>query len=178
MVDYQIIFNLKNKDEVTLTNLRLGWLLIISIIPAGLVGLLLNSWIEENLRSPLVVAFGLIFWGIILWLADYFSQKQNNKKTVEKLTWKNALFIGCAQAVALIPGTSRSGITMTAGLFSKLDRKSTAEFSFLVSVPIIFLAGLSALKNMFESGLGGINLEYLIIGFLAAMMSGFGLCGG
>lgn len=165
-------FNFKNKEEITLQNRHLGWLLIISIIPAGLVGLLFNSWIEENLRSSLIVAGTLIFWGIILWLADNYSQKQIAKKNMEKLIWKNALFIGLAQAVALIPGTSRSGITMTAGLFSKLDRKSTAEFSFLVSVPIIFLAGVTAIKDLFENGLGNIELSYLGVGFISAMGSG------
>lgn len=165
-------FNFKNKEEITLQNRHLGWLLIISIIPAGLVGLLFNSWIEENLRSSLIVAGTLIFWGIILWLADNYSQKQIAKKNMEKLIWKNALFIGLAQAVALIPGTSRSGITMTAGLFSKLDRKSTAEFSFLVSVPIIFLAGVTAIKDLFENGLGNIELSYLGVGFISAMVSG------
>lgn len=169
----QAVVQVKNKSEEIKNHRRLGWLLVLATIPAGLAALLFDSWVEENFRSPLVVAFTLIFWGIILWLADHYSQKQTNKKIIEKITWKNALFVGCAQAIALIPGTSRSGITMTAGLFSKLDRKSAAEFSFLVSVPIIFLAGVSALKNMFELGASVIGLEYLIVGFLAAMISGF-----
>ena len=165
-------FNFKNKEEITLQNRHLGWLLIVSIIPAGLAGLLFNSWIKENLRSPLIVAGTLIFWGIILWLADTYTRKQENKKTLNQIGWKQSLFIGCAQVLALVPGTSRSGITMTAGLFSKLDRKSTAEFSFLVSVPIIFLAGITAIKDLFEVGLGNVGLSYLGIGFVAALISG------
>lgn len=166
-------FNIKNKEELVVNNRYLGWLLIISIIPAGLAGLFFNSWIEDTLRSPLIVAGTLIFWGIILWLSDNYSQRQIEKRNIEKLNWKNALFIGCAQALALIPGTSRSGITMTAGLFSKLDRKFTAEFSFLISVPIIFLAGLVALKDLIGIGIGNINFSYLLVGFLSAMVSGF-----
>lgn len=161
---------------------RLAWLIILSIIPAGVVGLLFNDWIEMNLRGAEVVAFGLIFWGIVLYVADTYAKKQpssraqvegKNKKTLNQTNWKTSLFVGCAQAIALIPGTSRSGITMTAGLFSKFDKKSAAEFSFLMSVPIIFLAGAKHLFEMLEVGLGGLSMVVLIVGFLSAALSGF-----
>lgn len=151
---------------------NLGLMLLLSIIPASLVGLLFNNWIETNLRSAYVVAFGLIFWGIVLWVADEYSQKHQSTEALEHTTWKQSLFVGCAQAVALIPGTSRSGITMTAGLFSRFDKKSAAEFSFLMSVPIIFLAGAKHLVDMLEVGLGGLSVTVLIIGFLSAFVSG------
>ncbi|MBI2436997.1 MAG: undecaprenyl-diphosphate phosphatase [Candidatus Magasanikbacteria bacterium] len=149
---------------------RLAWLLILSIIPAGIIGLLFGDAIEQNLRIPEVIAIGFIFWGLVLWFADTYGKKENG---LEKLNWKNALFIGCVQAIALIPGTSRSGITMTAGLFSKLDKKSTAEFSFLMSVPIIFLAGMTNVFEMFKNGLGDLSLSVLATGFIASMLSGF-----
>ena len=150
---------------------KLGLLVLLSIIPAGIVGLLFGDWIGINLRSTGVIAFGMIFWGIIL----YFSEIINHKskiRNLEAVGWKRALFIGCAQAVALIPGTSRSGITMTAGLFSKLDKKSAAEFSFLMSAPIIALAGLKSLFDMWQSGWGGLDWDVLLIGLVAAALSG------
>jgi len=152
-------------------NGKLGWFLLLSIIPAGIFGLLFGDSIETHLRSTHIVAFSLIFWGILLFVADWFSEK--NKQHSE-LNVKRVIWIACAQALALIPGTSRSGVTMTAGLFGKLSKKDAAEFSFLMSVPIIFLAGsvkvLELLKNvhMFEMDMGA-----LFLGFLASAVSGF-----
>src|SRR3989338_2387502 len=132
-------------DDADNANKKLAWYIILSVIPAGLVGFLLGSRIEAYTRSAAVVAWSLIGWGIVLGIADYVSQKHKNtpppaggvppkagktQKHLSNLSWREALFIACAQAVALIPGTSRSGITMTAGLFSRLDKKSAAEFSF------------------------------------------------
>ncbi|HBU07270.1 MAG TPA: undecaprenyl-diphosphatase [Candidatus Magasanikbacteria bacterium] len=154
---------------------KLAWLIILSIIPAGLVGVFFNSWIETNLRSASLIAFTMIFWGVVLWVADRYerSKDQKIKRSIENIGWRDALLIGFAQAIALIPGTSRSGITMTAGLFSKFDKKSVAEFSFLMSVPIIFLAGAKQILDLLEIGLGDISLSILLIGFLSAMFSGF-----
>ena len=153
-------------------NRRLGWLLLLTIIPAGIVGLLFGDWIEVNLRSSAVIGVGLIFWGVVLYLAERFSQK-SKVKSLKSANWRNALFIGCAQAVALIPGTSRSGITMTAGLFSKLDKKSAAEFSFLMSVPVILLAGGLKVIDLMQVGLGDLSLGILATGFISAAVSGF-----
>lgn len=151
-------------------NRKLGWLLILSIVPAGAIGFLFGDIIENSLRMPSVIAFNFIFWGIILWIADRYGKKTDS---LEKLNWKKALVIGCAQAVALIPGTSRSGITMTAGLFSKLDKKSTADFSFLMSVPVIFFAGMVNIFELIQNGLGDLSFSVLIVGFFSAMLSGF-----
>jgi undecaprenyl-diphosphatase len=167
---FQAFFS--SKEELK-TDRKLAWLIILSIIPAGVIGLLFNDVIETNLRSTEVIAFGLIFWGVILWLADKYSQKNLNTKKLEHTTWKQSLFIGCVQAVALIPGTSRSGITMTAGLFSKFDKKSAAEFSFLMSVPIIFLAGMKKTLELFTTGLGDLSSLVLGVGFVSAAISGF-----
>lgn len=156
-----------------LQNRNLGLLLILSIIPAGIIGLFFGDFIETGFRSATVVGFGLIFWGVLLGLADKYSNKLQNPKNLEKANWKNALFIGCAQAIALIPGTSRSGITMTAGLFAKFDRKSAAEFSFLMSVPVIGLAGALKIFELLSFGLGQLSLEILSVGFIASALSGF-----
>ncbi len=124
--------------EVERGNARLAWAVILATIPVGLAGLIFNGFIEENLRSPLVVATASIFFGIILWLADRFSKKE---KTEYQMTWKIVLFIGSAQVLALIPGTSRSGATITAGLLLGLTRQAAARFSFLLSIPTITMAG-------------------------------------
>ncbi|NND64914.1 MAG: undecaprenyl-diphosphate phosphatase [Gammaproteobacteria bacterium] len=127
---------------------RLGWLVLFATLPAVIVGALFNDWIEQGLRTPAVIAVTTIGFGILLWLADVKSQRLRNESSV---TWRDALLIGLAQALALIPGTSRSGITMTAGLMVGLDRAGAARFSFLLSVPIIFIAGLWKLIGLMQS---------------------------
>lgn len=134
------------------------------------MGLLLEA-LNVELRSPVLVAFGLIFWGVILGIADIYNTRL--RIHTSRITWKSALFIGCAQAIALIPGTSRSGITMTAGLFSKLTKKQAAEFSFLMSVPVIAIAGVLKIIQLFNTGLETIALLPLLVGFFAAAISGY-----
>ncbi len=120
------------------TDSKLAWWVILATIPAALAGLLAADLIEAYLRSPYVIAITTIVFGLALWYADVFAKKQYS---MDSLGFKQALFIGLAQAVALIPGTSRSGITLTAGLMLGLDRVSAARFSFLLSIPIIVLSG-------------------------------------
>ncbi|MBI5222384.1 MAG: undecaprenyl-diphosphatase UppP [Candidatus Magasanikbacteria bacterium] len=150
---------------------KLGLLILLTVIPAGVAGLLFGDWIETHLRGVGVVAFGMIFWGIVLYVAEVKSKK-HEVKSLDVASWKAALFVGCAQAIALVPGTSRSGITMTAGLFSKLDKKSAAEFSFLISVPIIALAGLKSLFDLWRDGFSDLNWLALSVGLVAAALSG------
>ncbi|NNF16608.1 MAG: undecaprenyl-diphosphate phosphatase [Gammaproteobacteria bacterium] len=117
---------------------------IIATVPTALVGFFLNDLIELYLRSPLVIGLTTIGFGVLLWLSDVF--KREHRDTGD-LTTRDALLIGLAQVLALIPGTSRSGITMTAGLALGLGRKAAARFSFLMAIPIIFLAsGLQVVK--------------------------------
>ena len=116
---------------------RLGLLVVLGTIPAGLAGLLFNDPIELYLRSPLVIAATTIGFGLLLWWAD----TRRGARTVEHMTWRDGLWIGVAQALALIPGTSRSGITMTAALMLGMQREAAARFSFLLAIPLILLAG-------------------------------------
>lgn len=157
---------------LAMTDKKLGWLILLSIIPASIIGFFFGDWLENSFRSATVVAFNLIFWGIVLWIADVYMRKQKNKKTLNQISWKQSLFIGCAQVLALIPGTSRSGITMTAGLFSKFDRTSAAEFSFLMSVPIIALAGGKGLLDLIQSGSFSEDFLVLLVGFIFSALSG------
>ncbi|MFQ3324145.1 MAG: undecaprenyl-diphosphatase [Pseudomonadales bacterium] len=115
---------------------KMGWAVIVATIPAGLAGLLFDSYIEANLRSVAVIAATTIGFGLLLGLAD--KKSFANYQTV---TMAVAIIIGLAQALALVPGTSRSGITMTAGLLLGLSRQLAARFSFLLSIPLIVVAG-------------------------------------
>ena len=117
---------------------KLAWAVLFGTIPVGLAGIIFNHGIETYLRSPMVIATTTIVFGLLLGWADWQGKQQRNE---HQLTWKDVLIVGIAQAVALIPGTSRSGITMTAGLILGLTRNAAARFSFLLSIPVIFLAG-------------------------------------
>jgi len=117
---------------------RLAWLVVLSTVPVAVCGLLFHDLIEDHLRSPLVIAAATIGFGLLLGLSDVRGRKT---RTEDTLTVTDALWIGLAQALALIPGTSRSGITMTAALALGLTRTAAARFSFLLSVPVILMAG-------------------------------------
>ncbi len=117
---------------------RLAWFIVWATVPAGVAGLLGNDLLENYARSALVIGTTTIGFGLLLWFAD---RRASERSSLERLTLKQALFIGVAQAIALIPGTSRSGITITAGLLLGLTRTDAARFSFLLSIPVIALAG-------------------------------------
>jgi len=117
---------------------RLAWAVGIGTLPVGLFGLLFGDFIEANLRSTLVIALTTIFFGLLLGWADFKGKRERDERT---LSWRDIIIIGCAQALALIPGTSRSGITITAALFLGLSREAAARFSFLLSIPAILLPG-------------------------------------
>jgi undecaprenyl-diphosphatase len=116
---------------------RLLRLLVVGTIPAIIAGALLHEIAATVFRSPLVVATTTVSFGILLWWADRSGAK---RRGIETIAWRDALLIGVAQCLALVPGTSRSGITMTAGLLLGLDRRAAARFSFLLSAPTILLA--------------------------------------
>lgn len=124
---------------------KLAWAVIIATLPAVIFGLLANEWFIETLRDPLLIAAMTIGFGLLLWWADRSGSRSNQEYA---LTLKQALLIGCAQAIALIPGTSRSGVTITAGLALGLTRKAAARFSFLLSIPIILAAGIVKLFDL------------------------------
>lgn len=126
------------QQRQTVGDSRLAWAVGIGTIPVGLAGLAFGDYIETSLRSPMVIAATTIIFGLLLGWADWYGKRI---KSEHQLTWSNIIFIGVAQAIALIPGTSRSGITITAGLMLGLTREAAARFSFLLSIPVIVLAG-------------------------------------
>lgn len=127
---------------------RLAWFVLIATLPAGITGLTASTQIEVHLRSALVIALATIGFGLLLAIAD----RTSGQRSITELTLRDVLLIGCAQALALIPGTSRSGITMTAGLMLGLTRKAAARFSFLLSIPLILAAGLLKGMEMSQTG--------------------------
>ncbi len=139
---FEIITILKDllkslKVRETVGESTLGWAVLIGTIPVGLAGLSFNGFISENLRSPYVIAATTLIFGLALFLSD----RKVGVKSESSINIKVAVLIGIAQAIALIPGTSRSGITITAALFLGFSRVASARFSFLLSIPVIVLAG-------------------------------------
>jgi undecaprenyl-diphosphatase len=116
----------------------LAWYIVVATVPAGITGLIFGGFIEIHLRSMAVIATTTILFGLLLGWADL---RCRGDKTIYQLSWKTALLVGAGQALALIPGTSRSGITMTTALMLGFDRISAARFSFLLAIPIIALSG-------------------------------------
>ncbi|MBU4610208.1 undecaprenyl-diphosphate phosphatase [Achromobacter sp. GG226] len=122
----------------TTIDAKLAWAVLLGTIPIGLAGLLLKGLVETQLRSPVVLAFGMIVFGLLLGWVDW---RHRGTRTEREMRPRDVLFIACAQVLAIIPGTSRSGITLTAGMMAGLTRQAAARFSFLLSIPVIVLAG-------------------------------------
>ncbi len=149
---------------------RLGWHLILATIPAMIAGLLFEHEVETRLRSVYVIIVTTIFYGVLLGIADRFPLQT---KTLNQLTWRTSLVIGLAQMLAIIPGTSRSGITMTAALFSNLKRADAARFSFLLSIPTIGGAALLKMIELLRST--GINWHELLYAMTVSAITAY-LC--
>lgn len=158
-----------DSDKQKLEDSRLAWLIILATIPAGLSGILFNDFIEDHLRSTAVIATTTILFGLLLWWSDI---KGSRRLSLPELGWKQALIIGVSQALALIPGTSRSGITMTAALLLGFGRDAAARFSFLLSIPLIAAAGLLKTKELLEQGS---DQDWLMVGLgtLVAFLSAY-----
>jgi undecaprenyl-diphosphatase len=154
---------------------RLGVLLVVASLPAGLAGLLLGAWIEARLRSPFVVAASTALWGLVMLAADRRAPPTPSGAgdALARVSVAQAVFIGCAQALALVPGTSRSGITITAGLLGGLDRPTAARFSFLLAIPITTAAGGLKMLELLRVGLPAAERGPLALAVLAAFVSGW-----
>lgn len=147
------------------------WPIVLACIPAGLIGFLFDDVIEGKFRNaPVLTGVLLIAMGIVLYLADRMGRKSRPMHAVRTRDW---LFIGIAQALAVIPGVSRSGITISAGLMSGLEREAAARFSFLVGAPVIFGAGIWELHKVMKAGLTGADAMPLILGVVASTIVGY-----
>lgn len=154
------------------TDSRLAWLLIIGTIPAAVIGFLFADFFEQMFSLPLPASLFLFGTALILTWSERQSKSGRN---LEKMNFKDAVVIGLAQALAIFPGISRSGATISAGLFRGIYKVSAARFSFLLSVPIIFGAGFLPLKELLEMNMFRDKLPVLAIGFFSALISGY-LC--
>jgi len=152
-------------------NSRLAWAVLWGTVPVGLAGLLLKGYVENNLRSELVIAAATIMFGVLLWVAD---AKGRGKRDEFSLRISDIAIIGVAQAFALIPGTSRSGATMTAGLILGLSREGSARFSFLLSIPVIALAGMMLSVDLVEQP-GVVDWGAIVIGVVTSAVTAY-LC--
>ncbi len=150
---------------------KLAWLLVAATIPAAVVGFLFSDVFETGIREPALVAGTLVVGGLILFVADAVGAA---KRKVEDVTFPIATGIGVAQALALIPGISRSGISISAGRFAGLDRASAARFAFLMATPITAGAIVFEARKLL-TGAAGVQVEMgaLIVGLVASLVSGF-----
>lgn len=162
--------------EVGQKERRFLYLVMLSIIPAGAIGFFFGDAIETVFRSPTVVAWNLIIWGIVLYVAERYRAKKTEQGVVPTdsyaVTKNQVAAMAVAQAVALVPGTSRSGITMSAGMFAGLSKQAAAEFSFLMSIPVIGLSAVVKLFDLLSGSVSSAPTAILVAGFLASFISG------
>lgn len=158
-------------DSDLFENPKLFLYLVAATFPAGIAGLALKDFVESTLRSPVVIGVMLIAVGLLLYAAE---KTGTFRRDLSDLSFRDAMLIGCAQAVALIPGTSRSGITMATAMFLGVTRHSAARFSFLLSTPIILGAGLKAsLDALGEGGIPAADQSAFAVGVVAAAIFGY-----
>ena len=163
---------------------RMALFIMIGTVPAAIAGLLFAGWIEANLRSPLVIVFTLSGYGVLMALADRFGRHQ---RVIANVGLGDAIIIGLAQALALVPGTSRSGVTITAAMILGFQRQDAARFSFLLSAPVILLATIYETSKLLIEGVDiawgqlafGITISavvaYLSIEFFMRFVNAIGL---
>ncbi len=166
-----LAFGRPQRDRELSTNPRLFWFLVAATIPAGVAGLALEHYAESTLRSPRVIGSTMIGVALFLWWAE---RKSRFEKDLGKVTLADSVAIGAAQALAIVPGTSRSGITIGAALARNLDRPAAARFSFLLATPIIAGAVLKAAWNIHHAG--GIPPEMRLafaVGVLVSALTGY-----
>lgn len=152
------------------TQAKLGWLLILATIPAGLIGLLLKDWVEAAFNNVAATGFFLLITAVLLLLAEKFGRRT---RKLEQLSWMDALWMGFFQAASIFPGISRSGSSIAGGLFRDLERTASARFSFLMSVPIMVLAGIAAIYDLIQTGQAIQQLPPLAAGFVTSALVGY-----
>ncbi len=149
---------------------RMGWYLIVATIPAVIAGLSCKDLIEQAFASPKMTGIFLLVTAALLIIAE---KAGHRNRTMEEMTWKDSLWIGFSQVLALLPGVSRSGSTIAGGMTRHLNRSSAARFSFLMSVPVMLGAGILAFKDLAALPAAGDFMLPLLAGFLAALVSGY-----
>jgi undecaprenyl-diphosphatase len=157
------------KKKPHTTEGRLAWLLVVASVPAGLFGAFAGNWIDEHLGKPVIIAASLIVFGLFLAWAD----RRRGQRTFEEMTSRDAIAIGLAQVIALNPGTSRSGISISAARVMGFDRDTAVRFSFLLSVPVTAGAVAVKLLDLFADGIPEGLLIPMVVGILTSGISGW-----
>jgi undecaprenyl-diphosphatase len=165
------VFNSKHRGNA---DYRMAWLVIIASIPVGLAGYLLREFIQETVRTLWVVAFTMILFAGILYLADRYGRKQ---KEVADMTFNTALGFGLGQALAVIPGVSRSGASISFGLFAGFNRAAAARFSFLIGIPAVLASGLIEFKDSYQQ-LDAAALSGTIVATITSFVVGYAVIAG
>lgn len=166
-----VLTGLARRDPFGTADARLGYLMVLGSIPAAIVGLLAMDFFERQFNSPVVAAVGLLVTAAFLVVGERLNR---GTKTLDRLSWVDTLIIGSFQVLALLPGVSRSGTTIAAGLGRGLDRPTAARFSFLVGLPAIAGAGLLAILDIFDAQ-GSLPLSHYAAAFVTAAVVGY-LC--
>lgn len=151
-------------------NAMLGVYLILATIPAGVAGLFLQNIVEEAFGNILGTSIFLILTGLILFIGDYLQTRSTTKTS---LTWVDSIIIGFFQVLAIFPGISRSGATISGGLTRGLERREAARFSFLMSIPIMLAAGLLAVVDLIQSPITSSQMSIFIVGFIVSGITGY-----
>lgn len=154
-----------NPSKPMAADAKLGWLIIVGTIPVVVLGLALRDFVENDVRSLWVIAFTLIGFGVILGVADLVGKKV---ETISSLNYSHGILFGLGQALALIPGVSRSGGTITVGLLLGYTRQAAARYSFLLAIPAVLASGLF----LFVSSVGDLSSEMLLATIVATVVSG------
>ncbi|EGR0787763.1 undecaprenyl-diphosphate phosphatase [Vibrio vulnificus] len=149
-------------------NSRLAWAILWGTFPAALAGLFLFDLIDDQLRSVMVILFTTVAYGVMLGLADIFGRKV---RELESLGWRDVLIVGCAQALALIPGTSRSGVTITAALILGFNRQAASRLSFLLAIPITALAAAAKIAEVAMDSSVTVDWLALLIGSVTSFLT-------
>ena len=157
------------KEKPRTSEGRLAWLLVVASIPAALFGAIAGNWIDEHLGKPVIIAASLIFFGLLLAWAD----RRLGKRKFEEMNSRDAIVIGLAQVIALNPGTSRSGISISAARILGFDRDTAVRFSFLLSVPVTAGAVAVKLLELFKDGIPEGLVMPMIVGIVTAGISGW-----
>ncbi|MBN1537878.1 MAG: undecaprenyl-diphosphatase UppP [Anaerolineales bacterium] len=165
-----VVKSINNKESWQDEDVRLGWLIIIATIPAGIFGLLFKDIIEASFNSAQAVGVFLIITALLLIAAERIGKSNRDLK---QLNWKDALIVGLFQSLATLPGISRSGSTMCGGMVCHLHRKDAAKFSFLMSIPIMLAAGLLESINLLQAPNLNQLLPVFIPGFIASGITGY-----
>lgn len=160
----------RDPDPVSVYGGRLLFLLLIGAVPAAVVGFIFDNWVEEKVRSPLVVGAMLLTFGVVLFAAENLGRRL---RAIDSCRWRDVLWIGCAQAVSLVPGVSRAGITISAALGRGFSRQEAARLSFLLATPVIVGAGTLKLGEALVDGIPSEDIGTILVGAAVAAAVGW-----